>query len=282
MAYKVEEFPWSSNYNSDLREVLALLNKVMVEYDELYAKLLAFEAEKEIIKADIVKLQKDFAKLLVDFDNFKKAAEAEIAAAIARMEAEIANQYAQLLNRITTLFDSFRNEFNDKIKESEIRTDIKISTVDMAWRKAISEIWEYIDSIKPVDMINPLSKEKQKIPVVVTDLYEKASREHALYNFEYKSIGLTNNEYAAKKITNDKYALFGRDYIFNFYMFRALHPVLGFYTRPSNVYSYFATMLFNTLTDTEYTGLNLTNEEYEELNKSNQEYLVYRPDISIG
>ena len=66
MAYKLEEFPWSNNYNSDLREVLALLKKVMADYDALYTRLTTAES-------DIVGLRNDMTALERDIDAFKKA-----------------------------------------------------------------------------------------------------------------------------------------------------------------------------------------------------------------
>lgn len=271
----LNEFPYTKNYDDDLREMLARMRELMEKYDTLLS-------EFETIKAQFIEVQNNFNSLEGKFSNLENDFH------------DLENQFAQLQNdfdyvksivdNIQILYDNFVTLIDNKIAQNNIKIYDTIAEIKTGLENQIKELERMIEQIGRHDILNKLEGRVEAIGIVVQDYFESL-RTHALTNAEFSELGLTNDEFAAFNITNKQFITQGKDWLNYFWRFTGINPLTGFKTRESNVNSFLWTELIGSISNNEWIALDLTNDEYAALDLTNAERCYYNrhlPNIGAG
>lgn len=270
------EFPHTTNYDSDLRELIAIVRTIENEYSHLVTGLVELQNAFDDIETDFNKIQKNFDDVLKSFQR--------LLATVNQLEdkmleygedlEEIRTSLANVYNELAQLKPTVEKIVDVRIREYQILVSGWIGEVDAKVERYYKELKEEIEVLVPDTMYNRISGIEEGLVECIQNYFE-ASRNHALTNAEYEMLDMTNNEYAAWNITNAIYTLWSRDWLNHWWQFTGTNPVTGKKTRQSNVDSFLITEMYGTLTANGYTALNLTNTEYAALDLTDAEYLKY-------
>lgn len=269
MAFGNYEFPHSHNYDSDLRELIALVNKYRSDYDEILSTVDKIERDFETITAEFEALTTRVNDLFAYVDEsvsdamtkYRKVIDAEVAQIREEIETAI-DAIAQILPAAKAYADA-----QDEVTKNEIRAEV--AEVLKSINLDIKDLKDRIRNLK-TSIFDPLMGIERPIGSVV-EMLRDYYRPHALTNYDYEQLNLTNNQYAALLLFNDQYTLEGIKYVAR-PKFKHLNPITGTYTDEYNVASWIATQCANTLTVDNYTAQDLTNDEYAAKDLTNQEY----------
>ncbi len=272
MSFLREDFPHSSNYDSDLREVLRIVRDLNKKYTKLVEEL-------EAMGVDVTNLKAEIARLSVIIDDFDKRIEEALEEMqhhlddeIAQIRAELFAEMQDFMSRILNIVSDFSTLIDNKITTYNNELQRQLATQFNAILAEINALWRAIEEFNPTTMLNPLSQKYSSIPDTITYLYEHL-RIHALPEWEFVSLGLTVTQYDSFNITAYDYALMGRDFLHRFFMFESLHPYTGIKTTEYNVNSFILNELLQSKNITQWDSGELTVEEYTALDKTVIEYL---------
>jgi hypothetical protein len=269
----LEEFPYTKNYDDDLRESL----KLMIELRKVYGDILN---NLNYLKEQFEELEKEFNELPALVQALENKVDRVIAETNARMDSlenefeGLTKEYEKLKELVKTLeilYDDFGTLIDTKIRANNIMIYNRIAELGNRLENEIEELREEIANIGRHDLFNRLEGFVQPIGEVVQDYYE-GLRTHAITNSEYDQLQLTNNQFAAFRLTNRIFNSAGRDWLNHFFQFTGINPVTGHKTRESNVNSYLLTLFLGTRPNSYW---DLTNDEYSALNLTNEERLYY-------
>lgn len=180
--------------------------------------------------------------------------------------------YDLVLNQIEEL----RGLFPKYLKHAKDYTDVKVSELFIDFNVIANELQAQIDELRrlrPEEVINPVRYESVGLQKAY-DLAYADMRDDALTNEQLGELGLTNEELADLDFTNLNFALHSRTLLKWDYVFGAIS---GIKKSVSNALSEVVTFIVGTLSNDQYTALDLTNDDYAALNLTNEQYLLYDP-----
>ena len=258
----LEEFPYTRNYDDDLREVLKSIIELKKIYNAILADFEELKEEFEELPELVEELEKEFNTITTQINGRMDSLENQFTSLQAEYEA-----LKKLVESLEVSYNNISKLIDTKIRANNITLYNRMAEIQNSLEAEIEMLREEIEKIGRFDLFNRLEGYEQPIGVVVQDYYE-GLRIHAITNAEYSELGLTNNEFAAFNLTNRMFNTAGRDWLNHFFQFKGINPATGHKTRESNVNSYLLTLFLGTrpnsywdLTNDEYVALNLTNEE---------------------
>lgn len=294
MAFGNFEFPNANVYDSDLREVLRKLRELIDKYAIVVQTVEDLEERIIVVEGIAAELQKEWANLEKVVNQYIKTAldafEVKFDGKLLLYKAEVDQELSEFDRRLKAIelyFDSFNErlrllkEYSDTEDEKlRIELNSRIDDIFDIFDKELDAIWEILDTMDIVTIYNPLRARYDTHENVVRDLYE-AERYGGLHNWELENYDMTNEEFAALNLCNYDMAINLRWIIEDYGVRRTVHPYNGTKTIPYNADSFLLTMFCGTMTNSEYTALDLTNEEFEALDLTNADYLTYNANTVV-
>lgn len=289
MAFAVDEFPYSSEYDSDLRSVLKTIREVMATlktYDEaiaelkqelaniqgLYDRVAALEnatADLDEIRTKVSNLITDLEALTnkekADVSNLQKQVDA-IIYSITDIEKKIRDMYSYIDYNVANLERSIKKEVEYLMKA--------IAELDTKLSKQIEYILWRLDKID-TSVLNPWHSNHGRVDqdknakFIYFDLAD-----NELTAEEYSRLGLTADSYSALGISAYDYARRGKQVLHYYWVY---NPVKGWRQEVSNVLTAICNYCKDTLTATEYADLNMSADAYSNLRLTAKDYYEFNP-----
>lgn len=289
MGFTVDEFPYSSEYDSDLRSVLKEIRRVMdtlKTYDDVIAEVKAELAKisdlytrvdaLEKATSDLSEIRQNITNLtqgLLDLTN-KEKADIDI------LQKEIDNvkySMAQFENDIKDIY-SYIN-YNLALRDRTIQKNYDfllktISDLSVELSKQIDYIIWRLDQID-TSVLNPWHTTEGRINQDKNAKYIYADlADGCLTAAQYASLGLTAEDYSKYKLTAIDYAKHSKEKLHYYWVYS---PVYGWRQDINVVLTSILNACKNTMTAKRYSELNLTAEEYSELGLTAYDYYSYNP-----
>lgn len=213
-------------------------------FAEQTAKLdLAIQQMKDEVNEEIVKLRRDVADAIADFQTQFNQLKASVEAEITQLRILINQEIVRLNETLEVNNQYIRQYVEDRLDQF---------------------INDFPNMINLVPVYNPVRGTMTSLQQAINDLYDVA-RVYGLTAEQYDSLGLTAQEYDNYELTAMEYDQFG--YIKlgypdeNWYM---ISPFTGQYTKVKNVVMDLAHFHMDGLTAKEYDDLELEAEEYDD------------------
>ena len=213
-------------------------------FAEQTAKLdLAIQQMKDEVNEEIVKLRRDVADAIADFQTQFNQLKASVEAEITQLRILINQEIVRLNETLEVNNQYIRQYVEDRLDQF---------------------INDFPNMINLVPVYNPVRGTMTSLQQAINDLYDVA-RVYGLTAEQYDSLGLTAQEYDNYELTAMEYDQFG--YIKlgypdeNWYM---ISPFTGQYTKVKNVVMDLAHFHMDGLTAEEYDLLELEAEEYDD------------------
>lgn len=289
MGFAIDEFPFTSEYESDLRAVLNYIRevkKMVGEYDEVIAELRVELENIQGIYPRVDALERAVAGLPEIRDRLSTLESG--VSDIARDLRDLADKEQSDFNGVQVAFDKIRlqiTELNILLKK-EIKTLLGIiSDLEVRIEKELDYIRWRLDQID-TSVLNPWHMElgridqDRNVKFIYTDLADGC-----LTAEEYCRLGFDANGYNVFDLTAYEYAVRGKKHLHLCWVYS---PAYGFRQEISNVLTSIINYFDDTFTANQYTAEELTAEEYSVIGIDAQEYyrwrgdkgkrVVYRPD----
>lgn len=223
------EFPNVSNYDSDLRELIAMYRKLRSDYAGIIEAIEELknhyeELDKNIdtvinekIDATVTMLINRVDKLDNDCKLLREYVEVNIHDLSTFVEARIKDNKDYTDYSIKTMEDMLNRELAVlafKIKELRIYTDTIVTSIDRDISKQIEELKEFVYTftVDQVSVINPITHKRETIQKTVDDICEQL---HAwsLRVREYDALVLKADEFDSMGLTAYELEYLGRWYL---------------------------------------------------------------------
>lgn len=290
MGFSTNEFPFSSEYDSDLREVLRYIREVVAKidtYDEIIAELKeeleniqnmddrldALEAatsDLPVIRLQLEGIEQEITNIInqhsTDVSRLQREIDA-IRVSISNFENDIEAARAYSLY----LYNKVKYELEGEIAN----TFIDVYATVRAMQKEVSDIRKRIDNID-TSVLNPWHPELGRISqdrnakCVYGDLADEC-----LTAEQYCKLGLTAAQYAAFDIPAIWYAEFGKTKLHFNYVYS---PVFGYRQDINVVLTSILNGIMDTLTASEYAALDLDADSYSALGLDAWDYFSFMAD----
>lgn len=262
MAFGDWEFPHSSYYDSDLRELIRFYKEMKAIVDDLNQKYQELLEEWE-------QVEKDFAALTAKVDNLDTDVEK------LRIEVkDIQTHYDELLllyEQMVKYAQSLDKLIDEKIRENNLKWYEKLAELKHELQSQIDDLYKKISELDINDVFNRLEGYEQNIVDVLQDYFE-GLRVHAITCSEYDQLQLSVNSYDSYRLTVREYAIDSRDRLNDYWIRAFINPWNGFKTTAYNVDSWNCTEFLDSIKANEYSDLELTNDEYDARNLTVFEY----------
>jgi len=278
MAFQNFEFPHTSFYDSDLRELLKMYKELLETYTSLKETIDGLYEYVENVKSEIDLYVKEATeKALQDI-------RAEVTSIIKQLNDQLEKilalekQVNINLQDIASLFaeiDKTNNDINTKI--AKVYNDFAEykDSIDGIIDSKVQYLEEYInDHITKIDrlyLINPITGKYEDIQTILNQLAEYTFEGFGLTAQEYDGLNLTANEYDSQLITALNYSTRGYFVFFKLIQLRMRNPFTGLISSYEDVIYTLTELHKNALTANEYDKLDLEAEVYD--NKSITAYI---------
>lgn len=199
------DFPNVSNYDSDLREILAIVKKLIDDYNTLVAGINDLNDGYEEVLRQFNIVKADFAKLEQTVADFENEIDEKVAAAIAVWSDDYIqriNQLTQYVHDEVALFSDLANgiveEFNTLVSAAYDYADMKDAQIVKQFNVELAEVNERIDELvfELPDVYNITKGYETSFVELVYDVYD-ATRDHAYTARNFDARGLTAAEFDA-------------------------------------------------------------------------------------
>lgn len=282
MGFTFNEFPWTKNYDSDLRQILHYVRSIeayIKTWDDVVEELR--ELTKEIpelvesvdrLEPLVDKLKSDMTfvlKNLDEIDDWRQITDAKLVILATRVDSM--KQYTD------DIANELRIDYNGKFYLLGVKINqMKIQL--LALINGLVERVEYILEHLSSDVYNPIRAQRMLFDDNNADIFANL-RYGGITEERFAALGLTEQELQDIGLTQAEFAYGSVIWLKDYYMFT---PASGIRMSPYNALSDVLTFLCGTMTESEFEALNLTEEEFEELNLTHAEYLYYTPNGDNG
>lgn len=290
MGYARDEFPNTSYYKSDLREILKNMREFeskLSAYDEvieelkreleniggLYDRVAALEEAT----ADLSDIRSSIRELVTDLEHLSN-----------KEKADIANLQEQI-NSIKNTIDGFERKVKDLYNYINHNVSVLNSRIDKEssylmgvindLRVSLENILNYLlwrlDQID-TSVLNPWHTDEGRITQDrnVKHIYADLA-DGCLTAEEYCKLGLTANEYSEFGITARQYAKHGKERLHFYWVYS---PVHGWRQDINVVLTDVINNCEGTMTATRYAEMELTADEYSAIGLTAKSYYGYNPE----
>ena len=298
MAFSIDEFPYSSEYDSDLREVIKTMRKVLAKvetWDEtvaelqtqlnnisgLYTRVSSLESvtsDLGTIRTNIYNLQQSLAALQTkhnqDITNVKNIIANQVK--LLQQQIDTLEVYTQRLNkditRLRTYVDSRFNRYDAAMSKHIYDVTLMISEWSVWLTKQIDDFREEINAID-TSALNPWHTNEGRINIQknLKHAYNELG-DMVLTATQYCQLGYDAQTYMELDITARDYAEFGKDKLrWNWF----ISPAYGYKQARNNILQDAITFVERTLDADSYTALDIDAESYGELDLTADDYYRY-------
>lgn len=289
MAFGVEEFPFTSEYDSDLRAVLKYIRevkKLLASYDEIIAEL-----KQELVNiqdlyprvdaleqatADLGDIRDNINNL---FDGLQKLGNKEkadidilqeqiddIRDVMSKFEADVRDVYSYVNYNVATLNNTIKKNFNyllGVISDLDVRVSKELEYI--IWRL------DQIDTsvLNPWHTLEGRITQDRNVKHIYADLADGC-----LTAEEYARLGLTAEAYSQYDITAREYAKWGKEKLHLDWVYS---PVHGWRQDINVVLTDIINNCKGTMTAIKYAEMGLTADEYAAIGLTAEAYYGYNP-----
>lgn len=192
------DFPNVSNYDGDLRELLAYVRKLSEDYADI--KELAAKMEEQYTH-----LITEFGELKGEVEAFYKVVDATVDEKLAAAMIPYAAEIARIDGRVddtNAALEQLRTLITNFYELSTTYTDGKISALSELFFAVTSDLQEQIDNLQweLPEVYNLVRGVKTDLVTLIYDVYD-ACRDNALTAYEFDVYGLTAAEFDALNFT---------------------------------------------------------------------------------
>ena len=263
-----------------MQTLLDYMAQHKIEYAEAMARLQAVENEIDTFEA---RVQAEFDRLAQEQAEAFAEQTAKLDLAIQQMKDEVNEEIVKLRRDVADAIADFQTQFNQLkasveaeitqlrilINQEIVRLNETLEVNNQYIRQYVEDrldqfINDFPNMINLVPVYNPVRGTMTSLQQAINDLYDVA-RVYGLTAEQYDSLGLTAQEYDNYELTAMEYDQFG--YIKlgypdeNWYM---ISPFTGQYVKVKNVVMDLAHFHMDGLTAEEYDLLELEAEEYDD------------------
>ncbi len=260
------DFPNVSNYDGDLRELLAYVKALSEDYSNI--KELAEKMEEQYIQ-----LGEDFLRLEKEVEDFRK----EIADEVQKAVSEALTPYTEEYDRKIAAITADVNVINERVNTLEglvenlynlakDYTDSKIIDLSNLMYAAIAYLQEQIDALQWTlpEVYNITKGVKTDLVTLIYDVYD-ACRDHAITAGEFDVLGLTAGAFDALQITAYQFDTNSKEILAPSNVCR--NPLTGEMDTVCNILQAIASELTDqNITAEEFDAAELTAAEFDALN----------------
>ena len=199
------DFPNVSNYDSDLRQILAIVKRLIDDYDTLVASIDTLTNGYNDLLAQFDTVKKDFAALEKVVEDFENEIDEKVAAAIAVWS----DDYIQRINQLTQyvhdevalfadLTNNVLNEFQTLVSAAYDYADMKDAQIVEQFNVEFAEVNRRIDDLvfELPAVYNITKGYETSFVELVYDVYD-ATRDHAYTARTFDAAGLTAAQFDA-------------------------------------------------------------------------------------
>lgn len=260
------DFPNVSNYDGDLRELLAYVKSLSEDYSAI--KELAEKMEEQYIQ-----LGADFLKLEKEVEDFRKEIADEVQKAVSEALEPYTAKYDRKLSAITADVTAINGRVNtleglveNFYELAKDYTDSKIIDLSTLTFEAINYLQEQIDALQwdLPEVYNITKGYKTDLVTLIYDVYD-ATRDHAITAGEFDVLGLTAGEFDALQLTAYEFDTQSKEILSPSNVCR--NPLTGEFDTICNILQAIAGELTDqNITAGEFDEAELTASEFEALN----------------
>ena len=264
------DFPNVTNYDGDLRELLAYVKQLRDEYasiDDLVEKI---EKEFEEVMAEVNDLKHEVETFR---EQIAEAVKEGIDAAMVVYDAKIVN-LNERVDATNERVDNLATLISDFSDIAKAYTDSKVTSLSELFFAITSDLQEQIDDLQWTlpEVYNLVKGEKTDLVTLIYDVYD-ACRDHALTAEEYDQLGLTAKQWDDLGYTAIEYDTQAKErLLLNQYR----NPFTGQRDTLQNIIDMLAQATTDqAITAAEYDAAELTAEEFNALNLTAYLYDFY-------
>lgn len=283
MSYLNFDFPHTHFYDSDLREILGLIEKVMNDYnklvhgiEELNAWKIKHEGEYEQLVIKLTKLQQEMVDFEAEINNDFAELDAAFQAKFDALVGEVNEELRQALVEFTRLYNSLKTEIESEFATMKIEISKAIVQLqnliaannEYVFEEVSRRLEEFLNNLPDYENLivyNPIRGSQTNVQTAILDLYDEF-RVYGLTAAQYDSLQLTASQYDALNLTALEYDRLGYK-LLNYpdptYSMR--DPFDGQFVKCQVVIYKLADLHRDCLTAAEYDALELTAYEYDAL-----------------
>lgn len=281
------DFPNVSNYDSDLREIIAMCKTLVSDYNTLVDGLNDLHDDFNEVVREFDKVKADFASLVTLVNDFENQIDAKVAEAMSVWSTSFIERIEALTEYIHETDEEFRrlaNEmlanFTTLVDAAKDYADLKDAELFAHFTSEINDINQRIDDLV-FELPNVYNITKGYETDLITCLYDiyDATRDHAYTARQFDTAGKTATELDALEITAFVWDTNGYDLLYPVGLVR--NPYTGLYEDINDVLEQIAQAAagLTSINATEYDALELTATEFEAYNMTAYMYDMYAKQI---
>lgn len=255
------DFPNVSNYDGDLRELLAYVRQLSEDYAGI--KELAAKMEEQYTH-----LITEFGELKGEVEAFYEVVDATVDEKLAAAMIPYAAEIARIDGRVddtNAALEQLRTLVTNFYELSTTYTDGKIASLSELFFAVTSDLQEQIDNLQweLPEVYNLVRGVKTDLVTLIYDVYD-ACRDNAITAYEFDVYGLTAAEFDALNFTALEFDTNAKARLING---KCRNPFTGELDTICNVIADVAHHITNEeITATEFDSAELTAEEFNALN----------------
>lgn len=231
MSFTTEEFPSTSYYKRDLREIVDYCRKFAVELEK-YAEIIdtLSEAIKDIdgIEADIADIKTQISDLNTIRTNIATLQSSlnSLARQVEDIQIDMDSVYTYINSQLTGIREMIevnRKLFEGKLSEVDFKLTFEYNLLNQKVNRMFNELRELIEQIVPTDVYNRVAGVRLSLDDNNYNVYEDL-RYGGLTNAELSEFGISNDHIASIILNNRDFAINLRKRLKLHYLFS---PVSG-------------------------------------------------------
>ena len=265
------DFPNVSNYDSDLREVLRIIQTLLNDYNEIV------ESVKEVTDG-YDKIVKDFEALKELVEDF----ETQIDDAVKDSVEEYTEKFNVELLKLYELINTINADVAAILEQAKLYTDYKTTQNFAHFTVAINDINRRIDELQWTlpDVYNLTRGTTTDLVTLIYDVYD-ATRDKAYTALDFDTANRTAAELDA--LNENAYNLDVNGYVILYPTDMVINPYTGLHDNINDVLSMLAQAAANNeaISASDYDALELTATEYENYSVTAVIYDLYASTVLI-
>lgn len=249
MSFTTEEFPSTSYYKRDLREIVDYCRKFQKELEK-YAEIIdtLSEAIKDIdgMKADIANIESQISDLNTIRSNIAnlQSTVSDLIRQVTEIQIDMDSVYGYIngqLQSIRQLIEVNHKLFEGKLSEVDFKLTFEYNLLNQKVDRMFDKLIELIEQIVPTDVYNRVAGVRLSLDDNNYNVYEDL-RYGGLTNAELSEYGISNDHIASIVLNNRDFAINLRKRLKLHYLFS---PVSGAKVSHSNAISQVIVLMSN-------------------------------------
>lgn len=282
MGFAFEEFPDADYYRSDLRAVLRYvrkLNAYVKTWDDTIAEIREAIKNLDDYGEDILDLQDRMSKIeplvyklesdtefiletLSEINDWKELTDAKLIV--------LGHRIDRLRTYVDDMDDAIMVDYNGKFTLYNLKMNQMKSQL-LSLINGLTERVEYLIEHFSSDVLDPIEDKRLTFDKNNMNVYNRLNN-FCITEEDFSELGLTEEEFEDIGFTQMQFALDSAIVLKTHFIFA---PISGIRKSHEQAIAEVVTFLCGTMTENQFTALNLTETEFEALNLTHEEYLRY-------